>query len=54
MVHGDFGHLGLLVEEIARSQDPEVVTIQLQHMEERLVLVLTKKQHHVLEVSVHQ
>ena len=54
MVHGGFGHLGHLVEVIARSQDPEVVTIQLRKMEGTLVLVLTKKQNHVLEVCVVQ
>ena len=54
MAHGDFGHLGHLVEVTARSQDPEVVIILLQQMEGTLVLVLIKKVHHVLEVCVHQ
>ena len=54
MVPGDFGHLGHLVEMIVKNQDPEVVPIQPQQMEETLVLVLVKIQHHVLEVSVHQ
>ena len=54
MVHGEVGLPGHLVKVIARSQDPEVVPIQPQQMEETLVLVLVKIQHHVLEVSVHQ
>ena len=54
MGHGDFGLPGHIAEVTARSQDPEVVTIQLQQMAETLVLVLNKKPHHVLEVSVHQ
>ena len=48
---GDCGPLGHLVEVIARNQDPEVVTILLQQMVEKLVLVLVKKVHHV---CVHQ
>ena len=51
MVHGEVGLLGHLVEVTARSQDPEVVTILLQQMEETLVLVQVKKVHHV---CVHQ
>ena len=38
MVHGEVGLPGLLVEVIARSQDPEVVIILLHKMEERIVL----------------
>ena len=52
MVNGEVGHLGHLVEVIVGSQDPEVVIIQLLHMEGTLVLVLAKKVHHVLEVCV--
>ena len=54
MVHGEVGLPGRLVEVIVRRQDPEVVIIHLQQMEERLVLVLVKKVHHVLGVSVLQ
>ena len=54
MVHGVVGLPGRLVEVIVRRQDPEVVIIHLQQMEERLVLVLVKKVLHVLEVCVHQ
>ena len=54
MVHGEVGLPGPLVEVIARSQEPEVVTIRHQQMVEMFVLVLVKKVHHVLEVSVHQ
>ena len=48
---GDCGPLGHLVVVTARNQDPEVVTILLQQMVEKLVLVLVKKVHHV---CVHQ
>ena len=54
MVNGGFGLPGHFVEVIVGSQGPEVVTIQLLHMEGTLVLVLVKKVLHVLEVCVHQ
>ena len=54
MAIGDFGHLGLLVEVIVRSQDPEVAIIQLRQMEETLALVMVRRVHHVLEICVHQ
>ena len=54
MVHGEVGDLGLRVEAIVRSQEPEDVTIQLLQMEGATVLVLAKKVHHVLEVCVLQ
>ena len=52
MAIGESGPHGQHVEVTARSQDPEVVTILLQQMEEIVVLAILKSQSSVLEVNV--
>ena len=49
---GDHGPLGLLVERIVNKEDPEDVTIQLQSMEVRLVLDMTKIKLHAMVETV--
>ena len=49
---GDHGPLGLLVERIVNKEDPEDVTIQLQSMEVRLVLDMTKITLHAMVETV--
>ena len=39
MEDGEVGHLGRIVEKIARRQDLEVATILLQQMEDQIVRV---------------
>ena len=53
-VNGEVGYLGQHVQVTVGSQDPEIVTILLQQMEENIVQVLIKILHPVLEVNVHQ
>ena len=52
MEAGDHGPRGLLVERIVNKEDPEDVTIQLQSMEVRLVLDMTKITLHAMVETV--
>lgn len=52
MEAGEYGPRGLLVERIVNKEDPEDVTIQLQSMEVRLVLDMTKITLHAMVETV--
>ena len=49
MEDGEVGHLGRIVEKIARRQDLEVATILLQQMEDQIVMVIGRHLKIVLE-----
>ena len=52
MEAGEYGPRGLLVERIVNKEDPEDVTIQLQSMEVRIVMEMTKKALHAMVENV--
>ena len=54
MEAGEYGPRGLLVERIVNKEDPEDVTIQLQSMEVRLVLDMTKIALHAMVETVQK